>query len=76
MKEICMSLSEIRKNFGEEIANACEKMEHKEVKEFHTATYEGIVVRCEKSFWTNYYVRGELLVEEALEMDYGMEMGM
>lgn len=78
MQEIKMTLSEIRTNFGDDIADQCETMEHEEVKEFHTATYQGIVVRCERYFWTAYYVRGEFLMEEALEMemDYGMDMGM
>lgn len=79
MNEVKMSLYEIRINFGDDIADQCKKMRHGEVKEFSTATYEGIVVRCEKIFvTTNYYVCGELILEEALEMeeDYGIDMGM
>lgn len=76
MNEIEMTLEEIRNNFGDDIADQCEKMQHGDVREFNTATYEGIVVRCEKVLWTTYYVRGEYILEEALEMgiDYGMEM--
>lgn len=69
MKEVKMSLGEIREYFGEEIADECDEMSHMEVREFHTATYEGIVVRCEICFWTNYYVKGELLLELALELE-------
>lgn len=76
MQEFEMSLDEIRNNFGDDIADQCALMKNKETKEFHTATYEGIVVRCERGFWTTYYVRGELLEEEALELDYGLELGM
>lgn len=76
MKEIEMTLEEIRTNFGDEIAEECDKMEDNETREFHTATYEGIVVRCVRGFWTTYYVRGECIMEEALEMgmDYGLGM--
>ena len=74
MNDIEMSLEEIRINFGDEIADECDKMEHGETRDFHTATYEGIVVRCERGFWTTYYVRGECILEEALEM--GMDCGL
>lgn len=76
MEEIAMSLEDIRTKFGDEIAEECELMVHGETRDFHTATYEGIVVRCERGFWTTYYVRGECVLEEALEMgmDCGLEM--
>lgn len=76
MKEIAMSLREIRINFGDSIAEKCRKMNDGDVQEFFTATYEAIMVRCQSDWWTTYYVSGELVLEEALEMDNGMDMGM
>lgn len=79
MKEIEMSLSEIRKNFGDDIANECDDMSDGEVKFFSIVTYGGIVVRCERFFFSKYYVHGETVLEEALEFDEledDMYMGM
>ena len=73
MEEVAMTLEDIRRNFGDEIAEKCDKMLHGEVREFHVATYEAIVVRCSRGFWTTYYVTGENILELALEMDDGID---
>ena len=79
MNEIEMTLNEIERNFGTSIAKRCEKMKGGDIREFHTATFEGIIVRCESSFFgKSYHVRGEFLQEEALVLDEKIEedMGM
>jgi hypothetical protein len=79
MKEIKMSLREIQKNFGDDIASKCDKMEDGDIKFFSTTTYGGIRVRCERFIFSTYYVQGETILETALEFDEleeGMGIGM
>ena len=76
MKEVAMSLEEIETNFGKSIAEECSKMENGKTEEFSTATYEGIVVRCVRGWLNTYYVEGELICEEALELGLDDEMEM
>ena len=76
MPEYTLTLEEIKLNFGSEIASECAKMEEGEEREFHTQTYEGIIVRKVREFWgTEYHVKGELLEEVALEWAPGLEEG-
>lgn len=76
MPEFTLTLEEIKLNFGAEIADECSKMEDGEEREFHTQTYEGIIVRKVREFWgTEYHIKGELLEEVALEWAPKLEEG-
>ena len=75
MNEVAMTLNDVTNYFGVEVAKECEFMKDGEIREFHIATYEAIVIRCEIGIWgATYYVKGEYVLEEALELDDGLEI--
>lgn len=73
MNEVEMTLEDLRVNFGDEVANECEDMKENEIKEFYVATYGEIVIRYEDDL---YYVSGENVLEEELELELELDDGL
>ncbi len=73
MNEVEMTLEDLRVNFGDEVANECEDMKENEIKEFYVETYGEIVVRYEDDL---YYVSGENILEEELELELELDDGL
>lgn len=78
MYETTMTLAEIKSMYGEDIARECSMMNHDDVKEFNTCTYEAIIVRAFKPIYAemDYFVSSENIVENAVELPVEIDDGM